>query len=107
MRGLVFFGSAGAVNSLRKQHYEETRVTASELTDRGFNNIQKSFIAVLASYGMMYSGLVTMRIIPFFGLPMVLTGTGTHLYGCFKIGEGMVDLLQSPPKLDNFSQPKL
>gem|GEM_PF-6276417 len=108
MRGLVFFGGAGAVNSLRKQHYEETRVTALELTDRGFNNIQKSFIAFLAGVGMSYSGFFMMctPALPL-SFPMILAGSGARFYGCFKGGEGMMDLLQSPPRLDNFSKPTL
>jgi len=39
--------------------------------------------------------------------PMILAGSGARFYGCFKGGEGMMDLLQSPPRLDNFSKPTL
>lgn len=109
----------GAMNSIRKQNNPETQLTPSDLTQKGLHNTQNGFIAFIAAIAANRSGILITNmggqmmgkaIHPDGGLFVMgnyirLAGWFTAIpsplfglaYSAFKIGEGAMDLYQSPP----------
>lgn len=111
MLGISFVG--GAVNSVHKQNNLETKIPEAALTNRGLQNLQKGFFALLATSATFFSGVLMVMIANsmnpyrYSTMQFVLNLTGvsatfpvsfiTSVYGIFKSGEGVMDLYQSPP----------
>ena len=107
LTGFSFF--VGVFNSFRKQNNPEKKLSAAELTSRGFENVYTGCFAFAATPLMAFIGLYTIidsskiknrtknGALRFIGMAMLPASFIIPAYGAFKIGEGAADLFQSPP----------